>query len=171
MKTLITAIVIALTATVAQAKGTMYGDWVFHEIKDEMTGENDSYISTYAYGDTDSKYGFTRPQMSIFCHTMQFTDIDITNSGYILIKTDKMPKAKRHIFKEAQGSDAVYKSWARNQRGISKFWGKHRDHFKNMREGNTMMVRFDSYSRSDQTIKISLNGFSSASYELAKVCR
>jgi hypothetical protein len=164
-----TAIVFALTATVAQAE--IYGDWVFHEVKDEMTGENNSYISTYAYGDTDSKYDFTKPQMSIFCSTMQFTDLDILYGGKILIKTDKMSKAKTQRFKENQGSDAVYKTWARNQRGISKFWANHRDHFKNMREGNTMLVRFQSYSRSNQTIRISLTGFSSASYALAKVCR
>ena len=42
IRTTFTAIIIALTATVAQAE--MYGDWVFHEVKDEMTGENNVWL-------------------------------------------------------------------------------------------------------------------------------
>ena len=99
MKTFVSTIIIALTATIAQAKGTMYGDWVFHKQVDEMTGKNTSYISTYAYV-KDSKYDFTKPQMTIFCKSMQFTDLDILYGGTVLIKTDKMSKSNTLRFKE-----------------------------------------------------------------------
>ena len=62
-----------------------------------------------------------------------------------------------------QGNDGLSRRFAQSAwNGEEKFWSKYQSHFANMIADREMYVSFDSYSRSNQTITVSLRGFTKA---------
>ena len=56
------------------------------------------------------------------------------------------------------------------KRQTNRFWANYKENFKNFISGSTVLARFDTYASSEQTIQVSLKGFTSAITVLAKAC-
>jgi len=167
MKTIIATTLIALTAltTTAQAGVTKHGDWKVYDNVDAVTGEREVYMVSFAIV-KDSQYGFTKPFMGVTCSSIYFGGLDIVSTGNTLYRTDTMSKPTKFRGDEWQGSDGV----SINHPNSARFWSKYDRHFKNSIEGSYALARFDSYSRVDQTIKVSLKGFTPAIKALSDAC-
>lgn len=170
MKNIITAALIAMTAAPAMAGVTTYGKWSVVDEVDELTGERETYIVSYATT-KDSQYRHTRPFMGIHCKGMYFGGLDVVTDGWVTIRANNMPKALSKKGSEWEGSDGTsIDLHYYNAKRDHKFWKDYKGHFKHFIAGSTVMARFSSYARQDQTIKVSLSGFGKAIDKLQAAC-
>ena len=170
MTALATALAFALVSTAADAGVATYGKWSVVDKVDELTGKRETYIFSYATT-RDSQYSHTRPFMGIDCKSTYFGGLDVVTDGSVTIRANNMPKALSKRGSEWQGSDGTsIDLHYYNAKRDHKFWKDYKGHFKHFIAGNTVMARFSSYARQDQTIKVSLSGFGKAVDKLQAAC-
>lgn len=165
-------VIMAIALTIATITSAFASDWKVSEGYDKVTNTSSPYIFTYATK-RDSQYGHTKPLMGIDCTSIYFNDLDILNNGKFKFRTNGMTKATTKNGDIYEGSDGLTLEFARSRvKDQQRFWGKdnYEKHFANMIADKEMYVSFNSYSRSDQSITVSLSGSSSALKLLGALC-